>query len=111
MCAGHIDKNMRYRYVNRHYQDIYGIPQDEIAGMRVKDVVGEANFETAAPVLARALAGEEVTHDSSWFVPDRGELFLRRLYTPDFAEDGSVAGAYVLVHELTSDERRSATGD
>ena len=107
----YIDRNLRYRFVNQHYEQVYGIDRTDITGMRVKDVIGEQNFARAEPVLLRALGGDSVTVDEPWIIPPGRDLFLRRVYVPDVDAGGEVVGVYVLVHDLSDNGLQAAASD
>lgn len=101
-----IDKDYRYRYVNKTYEEWYRIPRTEIIGKRIPDVIGEEGFELVRPYIDRALQGEFVTFETH--LPSYGDSqrYVLVKYIPhnDMA-DGS-RGFFGLVSDIT--ERRQA---
>lgn len=99
----YIGRDLRYRRVNRTYQEFFGIPAAEIAGRAVWEVLGDDYYKSVRPNLERALAGEAVAFETGY--SQAGELReLSVRYTPDIAEDGTVRGVVVLVNDVTENK-------
>src|ERR687895_599008 len=56
----YVDRDQRYRFSNRTYDDWFGIPQERMLGRSVAEVFGEDNYARMKPHIERVLAGEEV---------------------------------------------------
>src|SRR3954466_14270035 len=56
----YIDREQRYRFSNRTYDDWFGIPYQRMLGRTVAEVFGEEHFSRMKPHFDRVLAGEEV---------------------------------------------------
>jgi len=54
----------RYRFVNSAFERWAGLPRSDLLGRRVAEVVGPALHAACEPWIARALAGETVSHES-----------------------------------------------
>ena len=63
-------------------------------------------YKILQPKCAHVLAGEACSIDTTVDYPKAGKRFVQFSYTPDFADDGTVRGFYVLVTDLT--ERKQA---
>lgn len=95
------DKDLRYRYVNRAYQDKFGLSQEQMVGRKISEILGESVFQKGYPHIKRALAGEKVRfHETSDYSID-GLLDVDGTLIPVFAEDGSVEGYYAVMTDIT----------
>ena len=101
-----IDATLRYRFVNRAYEDWFGDPAEHVLGRAVPEVLGEAAFERVRPHMEAALAGERVAFEA--WIPYRGgnTRYVHATYIPHRTEEGRVAGFFVAVADL-SERRRS----
>ncbi|WP_271008335.1 EAL domain-containing protein [Paucibacter sp. B51] len=97
-----IDTELRFVYANKRYCESFAPDLDELAGLELKAVLGEAGFASVAPLVQRALLGaaQELDWQPS---PERWQA-LR--YLPRFNEQGRVDGCYVLGVDIT--ERHEA---
>jgi len=100
----YVDAAQRYVYVNRQYLERFAPGRDDITGLSVREVLGEARYALAAPRIAQALAGEALSYDWQPFP----EVWQVISYVPKREEDGRVAGYYVLGTDIT--ERKRAEG-
>lgn len=99
---GFIDRDYRYRFANRAYEDwLYRTPAS-VLGLRIAEVVGEAVFAARKPLMDRALAGEEVQLSVSWPHRDgrRREADVR--YLPRINDAGAVDGFHIFAHDVTA---------
>ena len=102
----YIDTEERYRFVNAAYQHWFRRDADAVHGARLKDVVGDDAYAVIGPSLQRALAGETVEYETWIDYARAGRRYVHALYLPDQRADGTVAGVYKLVRDIT-DRRRS----
>ena len=56
----YVDRDQRYRFSNRTYNDWFGIPQERMQGRTVAEVFGAESYAGMKENIARVLAGEEV---------------------------------------------------
>ncbi len=98
--VAYIDHDERCHYVNRTFLQYFGLTVDEVATLRLHDVVGKGIYQSAQAMISRALAGEATTFDR--LVP--GANGVRRWMTirvvPDAAPSGDVHGAFVLMNDI-----------
>jgi PAS domain S-box-containing protein len=98
---GYVDRDQRYRFVNRAYEAWFGLPYDQIVGQRLVDVLGEAAYARSKPYVERALAGETVVYDGELAYERAGFRHIEALFTPDIAADGAVLGYHVMVSDIS----------
>jgi PAS domain S-box-containing protein len=106
VLISYVDAEQRYVFNNLAYEYWFGVPRDSLRGKQVRELIGEAAYRTAAPNIARALAGEAVGYEGE--LPRRDDLrVIRAEYVPDRAPDGQVRGYVSLKYDVT-EERRMA---
>ncbi|MCH9052831.1 MAG: PAS domain S-box protein, partial [Proteobacteria bacterium] len=105
----YVDANERYGFINKRYEEWFGISLDEAYGRRVSDVVGEAAYDIVKENLAKALSGERVAFETSLPIKNAGSRHVQATYVPHLSDDGSddggVKGVFVLVTDLTERKR------
>ncbi len=100
-----IDGELRYRFVNKRYEEYFGRPVSDIVGKHVKDLMGEANFQQIEPHLMAALAGRPVSFTFPLTTPHRDVRWMDVHYTPDVDENSRITGILVLVNDMTEQKR------
>ena len=61
--VAYIDRAERCQYVNRALLQYFGVAAEEVATLRLRDVIGSQFFESAQAKIARALEGESAEFD------------------------------------------------
>lgn len=101
----YIDTELRYRFVNKLYEELFGRPLVELTGQYVKDVVGESNFRVIEPHLREALAGRETSFLYPKVLPNGDASWMNVHYAPDRDEAGRVRGVLALTIDVTVQKR------
>ncbi len=106
LLVSYVDREHRYRFVNRTYTEWFGRSREEIIGKHLSEVLGQAAYRTILPEVKKALSGEEVVFEL--LVPYKnGERFIHLNYIPDFdTSTGLVTGFHAFVQDIT--ERKQA---
>jgi diguanylate cyclase (GGDEF)-like protein/PAS domain S-box-containing protein len=100
----YLDREQRYRFSNRTYDDWLGIPQSEMHGRSVAEVFGAEAYGRMRPHIERVLAGEEVQFEFT--TVERGrQRALQVACVPHLAADGAVLGFYMLANDVTALKR------
>lgn len=102
----YIDSDGRYRFVNRGYVEWFGHALEDIEGKHVSEVLGDEAFQRVRPHLESALAGRRAHFEARLPYRTGGTRYIRAEYVPDVRSDGSVAGLYAMVVDLS--ERKLA---
>ncbi|WP_282607163.1 two-component regulator propeller domain-containing protein [Pelagibius sp. Alg239-R121] len=97
----YVDKNYRYQFNNKAFEDWFSHGREDLRGLHVKEVLGGSAFEVLREYIDRALAGSTVIFESAVPFKDGGERFIRATYAPDFDQFGSVPGFYLVVEDIT----------
>ena len=102
----YVDRDFRYRFVNRGYEDWIGRSIGEITGKTIAEVFGQERFEQLRPLMERALRGETVTYELTYrYQPAAPVRDLNATYVPDRTEDGSIQGFVILIEDITERKR------
>ncbi len=101
---GYINSEQRYEFANAHYLDMVGTDPRSMLGKTVRETIGESAYASIRPQLAAALAGERVHFEQQLEIRGRQVHYMID-YIPD-ADDGRIAGVYVLVTDIS--DRKNA---
>lgn len=107
LLIAYLDRDERYRFVNRAYELWFKTSRDRIEGRRLVEVIGEADYARVRRFLDVVLAGQPVSYDGEAAHVLAGLRHIDARFTPDFADDGSVAGFYMIVADASGRQ----TGD
>lgn len=101
----YFDKESRYLFTNRAYEQAFSIDRNAVIGRRYEDVLPVNQAEERLPWVQRTLAGERVSFEVSMRVNDAMRYMLVT-YTPHFGDSQSILGFFALYQDIT--ERRQA---
>ena len=104
----YVDKRQRYRFVNRRYEDAYGLPPSEFVGKPVQEILGPEGYAAAEKQIAAALAGERISYEHVFHYPDRGQRWMSIDYVPDRYPAGDVQGFVGLVRDISESKQAEA---
>ena len=102
----YVGRDLRYLFVNRGYEEVFGCPAEEIVGKHVRDLLGREYYRQYESVISRVLAGEETTSEGRLRTASGDERWVMVRYVPDYGADRKVVGFFTLVSDIT--ERRQA---
>lgn len=95
-----LDRNRRYRYVNREYIGFAGRSAEDILDRTVPEVLAEETFADFYPQGERALAGEVVEWEG-WLDYRQGRRYVQRICVPLRDTTGAVDGYFIFNRDLT----------
>ena len=87
-----------YRFVNSAFERWVGLPRSDLLGRRVADVMGPVEFDVRQPWIARVLAGESVSFETS--EPTRRVRHLSITYIP-LRNEGVIDGNVGVAQDIT----------
>jgi PAS domain S-box-containing protein len=104
LLISYVDKEKRFRFVNRQYEIWFARPLEEIVGRTVSEVFGPQMYETRRPFMERALAGETVSYEAEL---DRrsGTVITEVVHVSHFDAAERVVGFYAVVLDITERKR------
>ena len=104
--VAYVDRDRTYRYINRGYQDWFGLDPAQPQAVSARDFLGADTYAQIKPHVTQALRGEAVTFEYDVRTVDGRNLVARTTLIPEVAADGTVAGCFELTFDIT-DQRRS----
>jgi len=109
----YIGEDGYYRFVNKQYEEWFGIPKTDILGKHYRDIIGEATYELIKDRVEAVLSGNRVYYEAHIPYKHGGARWVDANYVPDTDDQGVVKGFYVLVTDIserkrTEDELRSS---
>jgi PAS domain S-box-containing protein len=102
----YVDADRRYRFNNKTYEAWFGHSREELAGKHLREVLGDAAYDMVRPLVDAALSGQPVHFEDEIPYRDGGTRSVRADYVPDIRPDGSVAGYFALITDIT--DRKAA---
>ncbi len=102
LLISYVDKDQRYQFNNRAYENWFGHSQEETKGRHVKDVLGSEAYQVLLPHVENALAGNTIDYEARVPYKDGGERYIHATYVPDIDRNGSIEGFFVLVEDITA---------
>lgn len=96
----YVGADERYRWANKSFEEVHGVPRSRIVGSRVAEVLSPDIYASVQPYIARALAGEPVRFETSITRPDGVPVVVQGTYLPDM-EAGRVRGYFALILDVT----------
>src|SRR3954451_14523235 len=100
----YVDREQRYRFSNRTYNDWFGIADERMQGRTVAEVLGDDAYGRMRPDLERVLAGASVEFELAMGDGARRRT-LQVACVPHLDADGEVLGFYMLANDVTQLKR------
>lgn len=101
----YVDQNLRYRFVNRPYEEWFHCQTHEIVGKHIQELLGAERYQANLPYIQTALEGETVYFQDSLPSIDGVENFFQVTYVPHFGKQNEVLGYYVMAQDITDHKR------
>ncbi len=101
IMISYLDREQRFRFVNKPYEDWFNLPRDQIVGKRVSELMTPEVYEARRPFVERALAGEQAEYDVDMPRPG-GTAITHVVHVPHRDESGEILGLYALVQNITA---------
>jgi PAS domain S-box-containing protein len=108
VLVSYMDAEVRYRFVNKIYEEWFPRPRSELIGKRVRDVIGEEAYSNVKHWIDAALAGQRVTFEQFMPYKEGQARHIRVEYVPRTDESGQVEGFYSLVEDVTDQRATEA---
>ncbi|HZN67476.1 MAG TPA: PAS domain S-box protein [Tepidisphaeraceae bacterium] len=101
----YVGRDLRYRFLNKLYQEWFGASPEEVIGKSIEELLGREAFEQRRPHIEAALRGERRTFEATTPHKTLGVRDSEVTYVPDAGPDGAVRGFFVMVHDVTDRNR------
>lgn len=103
----YLDKDRRYRFVNKAFLNWYAeIDAEQILGRHLEDVMGTVAYEMIRAKIDAAFAGQQQNFEMRIPFVKAGTKLVQLIYIPHFDQQGLVQGIYCLIIDIT--ERKQA---
>jgi diguanylate cyclase (GGDEF)-like protein/PAS domain S-box-containing protein len=100
----YVDREQRYRFSNRTYDDWFGIAHERMQGRTIAEIFGDEAYDRMRPDIERVLSGATVQFELA-----HGEGGRRRALqvscVPHLGPEGEVLGFYMLANDVTQLKR------
>ena len=100
-----IDKELCYRFVNRRYAELFGLPPDQFCGKRVSTIIPEQALANSQPYMLKALNDQSVEFETELTEPSGKRKFLAARYAPRHDDTGQVIGFVAAIIDITERKR------
>ena len=97
----YVDRQERYTFTNRRFDEVFEVGQHEALGRTVEEVVGPAAYALSKPKLHQALTGKIVQFERPLQTRD-GLCWHCITYVPDYDANGQVRGLFVMAEDITA---------
>jgi len=101
VLISYLDRDLRFQFVNRTYQQWFGSDAAPQVGTSVQDFYGEPAWLEIEPPLRAALEGQNIAYDREMVRPE-GNRHVQVTVVPDRDEQDKVVGLYTLISDVTS---------
>src|SRR5512134_3124233 len=98
----YVDRDQRYRFSNRTYDDWFGIAHERMQGRTVAEVFGEEAYARMRPDIERCMAGAAFEFATSEGGKPRT---LQVACMPHLSDESEVLGFYMLANDVTALKR------
>jgi signal transduction histidine kinase/CheY-like chemotaxis protein len=110
LAWAYVDKALHYQKVSASYASLLMLTIEDIEGLPISEVLGEAATEQLSPYLTRVLNGEEVCLDDKIVLKLKtGSLYRQATYLPYVNNEGSVDGFYIFMRDATENNKAIET--
>ena len=100
-----VDWDQRYQFVNRAYENWFGVGPGQAMGRTIREVLGDPFYRNVRPHVERAFSGAEVAFTTQLVREGQPPRAIEATYVPDRDERGEVRGFYALVLDVTDRNR------
>jgi len=101
----YIDQDCRYRHVNKNYERWFGHSDEQVRGHHIRDVLGEAAWQTIQGYVQQVLSGAQVEFELQIPYLKLGLRWVHATYSPDFDSKGQVRGFVVHVLDISESQQ------
>lgn len=108
VTIGYIDKDERFRFINKTVEKWNSRPAADIIGKTVRELFDPDYYERLKPRIATVLSGQSVHFEELYNYRDGSIRYIDVTYIPDFNADKQVRGWFVLSQDVTD---RKLTGE
>ncbi|MFT4579577.1 MAG: two-component system CheB/CheR fusion protein [Nitrospinales bacterium] len=98
--VSYVDSKKVFRLTNKAYEKWYGLPQEEINGKHMKDILHPATYRNLEIHLKEVLKGKKVLFRTELPIAESGTRRVLCQYVPNFNAAGKTIGFFSIVTEF-----------
>lgn len=102
VMIAHVDRELRYIFVNQHFAGMFRKQRIEIVGKHVFELLDAETYAFAEPYMKEALAGNTVEYDIELKAVPQGPVFVHAKYSPEIDKTGKVIGFIAAISDITA---------
>ncbi|MGK5047834.1 PAS domain-containing protein [Janthinobacterium sp. GB4P2] len=99
------DADLRCRFANKFYNEWFGRSSAELAGIHMRELLGQELFDVYAPHVEGVLAGRPQSFERNLLNPAGQVCHTWTNYIPDVDDGGGVRGFFVLASDVSELKR------
>jgi len=106
VLIAYVDRDERYRFTNMPFRRALNLPQQQIDGRHISEMLSLERYERLKPHIEAVLAGRRQTFEIEFPTNDEEIEVAHGTYIPHRDTTGNIAGFFLLYQDIT--ERRRA---
>ncbi len=106
VLIAYVDRDERYRFTNMPFRRALNLPQQQIDGRHISEMLSLERYERLKPHIEAVLAGRRQTFEIEFPTNDEEIEVAHGTYIPHRDATGNIAGFFLLYQDIT--ERRRA---
>ena len=91
----------RFLFVNRKYEEWFGVPREEIIGRTSSELLGTELHDRVSPYVRRVLRGETVSFGADVGLPGGRVRHHQVTYFPEIGDEGTTTGYFAVCNDVT----------
>jgi len=96
------DAEGRYRLANQHYQDWFGVSEEDLLGKNQVDILGTEIYDQIFPFVDQALSGQRTAFEMQIPSPEGKSRWVQANCIPDETDStGKISGYYFFASDIT----------
>ena len=105
VLIAYVDSRRCFRFNNAAFQNWFAVTPAALAGKPLEEFFGTTKFQELSPWIDSALAGRQVTFETSFRPSDGRTIYAQVIHVPQVGADGSAVGFYSLVTDISQIRR------
>lgn len=101
VTIGYVDKDERFRFINKTGEKWYSRPAAGIIGKTVRELFDPDYYRRLKPRIETVLSGQAIQFEEANEYRDGSSRYIDVTYIPDFDDDGQTRGWFVLNQDVT----------
>jgi len=99
--VSYTNKDLKYEYVNKAYEQYFNLRASEIIGKKLVDIIGENVLQKAKKYIDNVLHGEEVKYFEKFDYPKGMTRYIEGHLIPDIDKSGNAKGYWAILNDVT----------